>query len=157
MKDTVRITCEALDRTKGERMTKNVALCVFGSRTLTGKKVLEVIERCQERVQADRIVTALDPRGVCEMARLFVKQSRLGLLLLAVGLNAKISRGMHDDRSRRALAMSDRVLFIWDGSSKGTKHEIHLAAKMKLPYEVVRMQPEYTGCDEYEIETQEYL
>ena len=122
------------------------ALLVFGSRTLDDGRIDALIG---ERVTAGGyryLITALDPRGVCERAKHYAKTCRLGIVLVQVGLDEKRARGMHEARSVAALEMADAMLAIWDGKSKGTAGEIKLARKMGVPTEVVILNPVPAGA-----------
>jgi hypothetical protein len=117
------------------------SLLVFGSRTLDDKRIEDEIAAFIEGTDYKFIITALDPGGVCERVKHFCKASRLGIVLIQVGLDEKRGRGMHEARSAKALEMADHMLAIWDGESKGTKNEIELAKKMKVPTTVIKLQP----------------
>jgi len=112
-------------------------LLIFGSRTLDDARVWDIIQ--QKAKGYDVIITALDPRGVCAVARQYAKASRDGFVLMAVGLDSKRAAGMHEARSIKALKMADKMLAIWDGRSKGTQNEIGLASKLNVPHEVITL------------------
>jgi len=48
---------------------------------------------------------------------------------------------MHNRRSIAALKMSDHMLAIWDGQSKGTSGEIQLAKKMGVKTTTIKLTP----------------
>jgi len=58
----------------------------------------------------------------------------------------KFAQGAFDHRSRAILQGCDRGFFIWDGRSRGTRNEIALADKLKVPYRIERLQA--PGCEE---------
>jgi hypothetical protein len=117
------------------------SLLVFGSRTLNDARVEAALDEFVADTDYKYIVTALDPFGVCERVKHFAKASRLGLVLIQVGLDSSHGRGMHERRSKIALEMADYMLAIWDGESSGTAGEIKLAKKMKVPFTVIIMKP----------------
>jgi len=117
------------------------SLLVFGSRTLDDERVEAEVAKFIDGTDYRIIITALDPRGVCERVKHFAKASRLGITLIQVGLNQAHARGMHNRRSIAAMKMADHMLAIWDGSSKGTAGEIRLAKKMGVPTTIIRLEP----------------
>jgi hypothetical protein len=122
---------------------EGAALLVFGSRTLDDQRVDELIDDVVRRGGYKYIVTALDPAGVCERVKHYVKTSRTGLILIQVALDAARAAGMHEVRSITALKLADHMLAIWDGRSKGTSNEIKLARKMRVPVTIKRLQPRH--------------
>ena len=120
-------------------------LCVFGSRTLKGKKVEKIIDDFIKNSEYNCLITSLDTRGVCEVARNYAKINKSGICLLAIGLDAKRCAGMYEARSIKALKMADHLLAIWDKKSKGTQNEIKLAEKLGIKTTIIEM-----DVDEYE-------
>lgn len=117
------------------------SLLVFGSRTIDDDRVDAEIEKHITAGGYTFVITALDPTGVCARARRWAKSSRKGLTVIQVGLDGSHARGMWNRRSLKALAMADHMLAIWDGVSDGTRGEIELARKKKVPTTIVRMKP----------------
>lgn len=121
-------------------------LLIFGSRTLTGQSVKEIIIDQIAIHKPDMIITAGEPEGVCEMAREVAKHLAIPLKLHFVD-NAKYATGKYHMRSIAALKDCDFCLFIHDGTSKGTANEIVEAKKLNVPYSydlVEVKQPEYS-------------
>lgn len=116
------------------------SLLIFGSRSLADSRVDAAIGNFLTGSSYQFIITALDPEGVCERVRRYVKASRQGLVLIQTSLDQTRAQGMHDARSRRALEMADHMLAIWDGHSKGTRGEIILARRMRVPTSIIKLQ-----------------
>ena len=112
------------------------SLLIFGSRTLHGYNVIELINRYVQKYEPNFIITALESDGVCQEARNYLMHHRLGITFIGYTRDELRATGMFDDRSKKAIKTAERALFIWDGISKGTKHEIDLAKKYYLPYDV---------------------
>ena len=110
-------------------------LCIFGSRSLDGDPVRAIIldELSRYDVREMTIITSGGTAGVCQCARDLAKEKCLPLLVFWADAG-RYARGMFDHRSRACLSVSDRVLFVWDGRSRGTANEMELAKKLKVPY-----------------------
>ena len=108
-------------------------LTIFGSRSLSGDKVKEIIKSCIDKHNPEVILTAGETNGVCGEARQFAIEN--GIQLKTEMLDYKKNgKGAPDQRSRKILSQSDHVIFIYDGVSKGTRHEISLSVQMNIPY-----------------------
>ena len=117
------------------------SLLVFGSRTQDGESVEKEIATFIKSGGYEFIITALNPSGVCEVVKHFVRSCQIGLTLVQVGLDKGRAAGMHEARSITALKMADHMLAVWDGKSKGTSGEIRMAKKMGVPCTVKIMAP----------------
>ena len=106
-------------------------LLIFGSRTLSGDSVKNIIKATVNKIGADIIATAGEPKGVCKEAREYAAREKIELHLFYAN-NKKYAAGKYERRSIDALRYCDAVLFIHDGSSKGTENEIKEAEKMKI-------------------------
>jgi len=94
------------------------------------------------------ITTSGETGGVCATARLLAKELRLPLLVRWADCG-KFAQGAFDHRSRAILQGCDRSFFVWDGRSRGTRNEIALADKLKVPYRIERLQgPGHAGDDD---------
>jgi len=124
-----------LDRLAGARR-----LAVFGSRTLTGDAVAEIILEAVDRLKPSAIVTAAEPSGVCDMARQIAAAIPLPLHLHFLDKGHRAA-GAWEARSQSVYRNADAVLLIHDGASKGTANETALAFKMGLPHEYRRIDP----------------
>lgn len=109
------------------------ALAVFGSRSLKDDRVLKVIKKYVESLQAGVIVTAAEPAGVCSMAQRFARAEKIPLQVHFLQLD-KYARGMHEHRSDDVIKASDVVLLIHDGDSKGTYNELLRAIHFGKPF-----------------------
>lgn len=99
-------------------------LTVHGSRTLSDERVRIII--------LEAIVTHGEPEGVCALARKIAQERAIPLTLHF--LNFRFLRGAFEHRSKAVLRDGDFALFIHDGQSRGTQHELRLAEKMGLPH-----------------------
>lgn len=109
------------------------ALAVFGSRSLKDDRVLKVIKKHLQSLQAGLIVTAAEPSGVCSMAQRFAKAEKVPLQVHFLQME-KYARGMHEHRSDDVIKASDVVLLIHDGDSKGTYNELLRAIHFGKPF-----------------------
>jgi hypothetical protein len=114
-------------------------LAIFGSRSLAGNdRVVDIIMNAIDLLKPTAIVTAGEPEGVCETARSVAKEIPLPLHLFFVP-RQKRAFGMWHWRSVAMYENCDHVLLIHDGVSDGTKNELALAIKMKIPYTYVKV------------------
>ena len=56
-------------------------------------------------------------------------------------LDFKYLRGAFEHRSKAVFENCERVVFIWDGKSKGTSNELALAKKKNIPYSFHELKP----------------
>ena len=110
-------------------------LAIFGSRHVFGAKVVKAIKKEIENNEAEYILTAAEPMGVCKIARELAKD--VGKPLILYYLNKSKNAGMYHHRSVAVLKDCDKCLFIWDGESKGTKNEIDVCIKLDKPYQII--------------------
>src|SRR3990170_7957720 len=94
----------------------HLRLAVFGTRTLSGDAVQEIILSEIKLYCVDSIVTAGDARGVCATAIILCRQT--GFPLKLYFLDVGKARGKYYHRSVSILSECDRCLFIWNGTSK---------------------------------------
>jgi hypothetical protein len=109
-------------------------LLIFGSRTLEGDEVQKVIKEYTAHNKPLMILTSGETAGVCAEARKYAKEQSLPLLLFWA--NPKYHKGKYAQRSIQAINECDKILFIHDGTSKGTSNEIKDAQKLFKPYTV---------------------
>jgi hypothetical protein len=109
-------------------------LTIFGSRTLTDNRVSEIINNAIEKHKPEVILTSGETAGVCEVARKIAAKKAITLTLKFAN-NEKYAAGKYASRCEQILKESDFVVFIHDGVSKGTKNEITMAKKMKIPFD----------------------
>ena len=114
---------------------------MFGSRTLTDERVERECDKFTAGKNYRFIITALDPAGVCDRVKHWVKRARRGFVLIEISLDQSRARGMHEARSIVAMKLADHMLAIWDGASRGTAGEIKLAEKMGVPTTVITLRP----------------
>lgn len=115
-------------------------LAFFGSRTLTGSVVKNVIITAVHDLKADVIVTAGEPSGVCEAAREIAKELSIPLKLHFLKSKERAA-GKYHWRSVAVLRDCQHCVFIHDGKSVGTKNEMKLAKKMGVPYSYLVRKP----------------
>ena len=122
---------------------KGKSLLVLGSRTLDDGRIEEALATFVEQNNFKIIVTALDPKGVCDRVNRYAKKCQNGITLIQIGLDNSMAGGMHEHRSIKALELADHMLAFWDGKSKGTKNEIEMAEKLGVPTTVVKLDNEF--------------
>lgn len=120
--------------TKTEQV-KRFRLAIFGSRCLHGMRVNAAILSAIDAHSATMLVTAGEPKGVCEAARDIASILPMPITLFYTDL-ARCA-GKYHWRSVAVYENCDHVLLIHDGKSAGTKNEIKLAEKLGIPYTVV--------------------
>lgn len=106
-------------------------ICFFGSRSLTGDSVVTLIKQQFEYLHGCEIITAEEPKGVCEEARQYAKDNNIKLTTIPKQRDK--AAGMYHHRSSMCYELADHVVLIHDGISNGTQNEFDLAVKMKLP------------------------
>lgn len=110
-------------------------MAIFGSRTLSGEKVIEIIVNSVQTFEPESIITSGETLGVCEEARICSRY--LAIPLKVYWLDESKCAGKYHHRSIAVLTECDKCLFIHDGKSKGTLNEIEVAQKLGKPYDVV--------------------
>lgn len=111
-------------------------IAIFGSRTLTGN-LDPLIAAAIDRLKAKEIITAGEPEGVCNSAREFARRNAIPLKLYFCDLRR--NAGKYHWRSKAVLTDCNFCLFLWDGTSKGTRNEITLAKKLKVEFEILTL------------------
>lgn len=112
---------------------KNCRLGIFGSRSLIDQRVYDLIHKHVLDLNAILIVTAAEPHGVCQIAQLYARKTKIALQVHFLQ-NDKYARGMWEHRSDHVIQNSDIVLLIHDGISKGTQNEMERTVFFKKPY-----------------------
>jgi len=105
----------------------------FGSRTLAGRNVTEIIRAECATHEPDYIVTSGGIDGVCNEVERFCKREAIPIKLHYPN-RAKYGRGMYDMRSKAIIGESDFIVLIHDGDSPGTRHELALINKFGKPF-----------------------
>jgi len=105
----------------------------FGSRTLAGRNVTEIIRAECANHEPDYIVTSGGIDGVCNEVERFCKREAIPIKLHYPN-RAKYGRGMYDMRSKAIIGESDFIVLIHDGNSPGTRHELELVKKLEKPF-----------------------
>lgn len=108
-----------------------MVLCIFGSRSLSGQPINEIINTVVAQIQPSEICTALEPIGVCQCAREFATENQIPLKTFRK--ETEHAQGQYHWRSVHAYEYADKVLIIHDGKSNGSKNEFDLAVKMGIP------------------------
>ncbi len=120
-------------QTDSAGQVKNCRLGVFGSRSLVDDRVLELIDKYVNELQARLIVTAAEPAGVCQLAQRYCREKKVPLQIHFLQAD-KYARGMWEHRSDHVIENSDIVLLIHDGMSRGTHNEMLRTMKFEKPY-----------------------
>lgn len=117
----------------GTEGVRDCRLAVFGSRSLKDARALEIIEKHVKELNAQMIVTAAEPAGICQIAQVYARQAKLPLLVHFLQAD-KYARGMWEHRSDHVIQSSDIVLLIHDGESRGTYNEMQRTQYFHKPY-----------------------
>ena len=104
-----------------------------GSRTITRKQAMPIIEDVIEKMQPDTIITHGEPGGACQHARQAAKEK--GIPLKCHHLQHWRLAGQFHWRSTAVLEDSEHAIFFHDGISQGTANELRLAQKLKMAYD----------------------
>ncbi len=121
-------------------------IAVCGSRALSGDTVRKVIRAELQSRKAEAVVTAGEPQGACEEARLVAKELSIPLTLHFLKAKERAA-GKYHHRSVAVLRDCDFCLFLHDGKSVGTRNEIKLAVKMQRAHSVQVMKPAVEELD----------
>ena len=136
------------DREYIKEMKNGFRLGVFGSRTLNNPKVREIIEDTIEKYNVKTIVTAAEIAGVSKQARRIARRRGLCEVLYSPDKD-RFAQGCYKERSLLIAFNCDRLLIIWDGTSRGTKGEIDLCREQGLDYDLytIENEEEYNSLD----------
>lgn len=114
-------------------------LGMFGSRTLSGHAVKEIIAAEVKKHDPEYVVTSGGIDGVCNEVESYCKHNGLAIKLHYPN-KERYGRGMYDARSKAIIRESDHVVLIHDGKSPGTKHELALVCRLSKPYTYHRVE-----------------
>lgn len=114
-------------------ITMHSRVSFHGSRSLSKKQCIPIIQDVIERCQVETIVTHGEPHGACEYAREYAKEQAISLKLHY--LQKHRLAGMFHWRSVSVLEDAEKAIFLHDGISDGTANELKLCKKMGLTYE----------------------
>lgn len=120
-------------------------LGIQGSRTLYCDDARKIITQAIQSIKPTAIVTSAKIDGVCRLARELAESFALPLTVYFV--NPDHAAGMHDKRSRAVQRGCEYVLFIHDGQSLGTAHEIQIARQTSKPHKVHLVKPPKVEID----------
>lgn len=114
--------------------TKTHKLAVFGSRSLGGDAVRELIREVCDRHEITHIITGGDVHGVSAEARTYAQQAD-GIALTLHWLDrAHRAQGAFHHRGQTVVDEADIALLIHDGTSTGTANELAQVRKAKQPH-----------------------
>ena len=125
---------------KGNNLKKK-KLIIFGSRSLRGNKVAEIIKTTLQKKKINEVITSGGIRGVCLEAQKVCQRLAMPVKLIFPDFT-KYARGAFSMRSKAIITEGDMALVIHDGISKGTANELKLLEKTGIKYEYYTMQPE---------------
>lgn len=114
-------------------------LAVFGSRSLDGSEIVNIIIAAIAKHKPQCLVTAAQATGVCACARTAAKETATPLKIY--WLERRFGRGKYHNRTVAVLNDCDHCLFIHDGVSTGTSGEIEVAKKLHVPMSYLRIDP----------------
>ena len=125
-----------------ENIKNGVKLGVFGSRSLYNEEVRGILLNVIKQYKVSAIVTASKIRGVCKLARELAEEK--SLLLISVPIDKKKwGKGCYNVRSYLIASISDVIVAVWDGKSRGTKGEIELCKENGFDYGLYIVQQEW--------------
>lgn len=107
-------------------------LLVAGSRSIKNFDLSKYIPNDTE------IIISGGSAGVDALAEQYADEMKLSKFILRPKYK-RYKRGAPLKRNDEMVDMCDKVLAIWDGVSKGTKHTIDYANKVGKPVEIVRI------------------
>ena len=114
---------------------KGGILAIFGSRSLYNMKVKNILRKEIERFSPDVLLIPGEINGVCKLGRELGKE--LGITSKLFFPDKKKAGGQYHYRSLSILHEADFVLLIYDGKSKGTKHEYELVKQLKKKSKII--------------------
>ena len=119
-------------------MNNNIRLCIFGSRTFyDNPEASRILDDEISQINPVAIITS-DADGVCKLA--IDKAKQFAIPVEIHFLNEKrYAAGKYEHRSLEVLKSCNMVLFIHDGTSKGTLNEIELAKKLGIEYKYFKI------------------
>ena len=114
-------------------------LMVCGSRSITDTDwIYRQIDACvSENHFEDIIIIEGDAQGVDKAAGLWAEQHGYQIKKHPADWN-KYGRGAGFVRNKEMVESCDFCLILWDGKSKGTKHDLELCQKLEKPFKLVR-------------------
>lgn len=105
-------------------------LMICGSRGITEfKHLAEALVKC--KFKYDEIVSG-GAKGVDKLAEQYADRCNVPITVVKPEWD-KHHRGAGIVRNRKMVTMSDCVLAVWDGKSKGTQHSINFAQRQGKP------------------------
>ena len=110
-------------------------LLIAGSRGIKDFDLSEYVPR-----DVDLIISG-GANGVDRLAEQYADAHRLSKLVLRPQYGRYGKQYAPLKRNEEMVALADEVLVIWDGKSKGSKHTVEYAEKMKKPLRVVVWNP----------------
>ena len=105
-------------------------LLIAGSRSITTFNLSQHIPS-----ETDLIICG-GAKGIDSVAEQFADQNKISKLVLRPKYNL-YGRAAPLKRNDFMVDLADEILIIWDGKSRGTKHTIDYATKMKKPLCVI--------------------
>jgi hypothetical protein len=123
---------------------KPFALAVQGSRTIYTAEAASVLQSEIDKLKPAVIITSAKIDGACRLARELAAKARIPLKIHWV--DPKYAGGKYERRSKAVQSECDFCLFLWDGRSKGTGHEIDFARQSNIPHKVIRLEPCDSDC-----------
>ena len=108
-------------------------LLIAGSRSITEYDLAPHIPEDTE------LILSGGARGVDEIAERYADSRKISKLILRPQYS-RYGRAAPIKRNDILVENCDRVLIIWDGVSKGTKHTIDYAVKIGKPVDVITVQ-----------------
>lgn len=137
-------------------ITSHSRISFHGSRSLSKKQCLPIIQDIMDRCQVRTIITHGEPHGACEYARDYAKEKAISLKTHF--LQKHKMAGMFHWRSMSVLEDAEKAIFLHDGVSDGTANELKLCKKIGLAYEYYSLENDILVLKETEeSETEDVL
>lgn len=121
-----------------ERKGYKMNICIAGSRNITEKSIISNaiftgIDNITTYKDKDNLVFVLGgAKGVDSIAEEVVKSFNYSIIKILPDWN-KYGKRAGYLRNAEMIKISDGLIAIWDGISKGTKHTIDLAREKQIP------------------------
>ena len=120
-------------------------LAVVGSRTFQDKERLyKILDKNIEKIE---LIISGGASGADSLAHEWAKERGKPILIYYPqwrDLNGNYDKGAGFKRNWNIIKAADKILIFWDGSSKGTQHDIDICEKTQKPYKILKFVPTIT-------------
>lgn len=114
-----------------------IKLMVCGSRGITDPRlVFRIIDEYVETLGDDVTIIEGEAKGVDQLARKWAEEHGKAIMSFPAEWDL-YGKSAGFKRNCDMVAACDHCLIMWDGQSKGTKHDIDLCTKSGKPHKIV--------------------